>query len=110
MKKFEEEVYLKHILDAISQIEAFIKDYTFEDFSSDRKTIDAVIRELAVIGEAANNISKSFQEEHSRILWSKIISMRNFLIHEYFGLDYPTIWKTAEQDLPKLKEQIKKLI
>ncbi len=110
MKKFEDEVYLKHILDSILQIETFIEGFTFESFSSDRRTIGAVIRELAVIGEAANNVSKSFQKENSQIPWSKIISMRNFLIHEYFGLDYPTIWKTCQNSLPKLKEQIKKLI
>jgi uncharacterized protein with HEPN domain len=110
MKKFEDEVYFKHILDAILQIEIFLGDFTFKEFSKDKRTIGAVIRELAVIGEASNNISKSVQEENPQIPWSKIISMRNFLIHEYFGLDIPTIWKTCQEKLPELKDQIKKIL
>lgn len=110
MVKFEDKVYLKHILEAISKIESYIKDYSFEDFSKDNKTIDAVARELGIIGEAANNVSKLFQEGNSQIPWSKIISMRNFLIHQYFGIDKQTIWQTCRNNLPELKKQIEETL
>lgn len=110
MAKFEDEVYLKHILEAISTIETYIQNLSFEDFSSDKKTIDAVVRELGIIGEAANNISNSFQKKYPQIPWSKIISMRNFIIHEYFGLDKSTVWRTCQKNLPELKKQILALL
>lgn len=107
MAKFEDQVYLKHILEAISKIENYIEDRSFEDFSTDDKTIDAVARELGIVGEAANNISKLFQKENFQIPWSRIISMRNFLIHQYFGIDKATIWQTCQNNLPELKKQIR---
>jgi len=110
MAKFKDQVYLKHILEAILKIESYIDGFSFKQFSQDNKTIDAVVRELGIIGEAANNISKTFQKENPKIPWSKIISMRNFIIHEYFGLDKPTVWRTCQKRLPELKEQIRSIL
>ena len=71
---------------------------------------DALVRELEIIGEAANNLSEDFQGEHPDIPWERIIGMRNQLIHGYFTLDLQIVWDTLQKDVPKLKEQIKKLI
>ncbi|MZP42635.1 DUF86 domain-containing protein [Heliobacterium gestii] len=71
---------------------------------------DAVIRRLEIIGEASNKLSREFQRTHADIPWSMIISMRNILIHEYFGVDLDVIWDTHVYNLPELKDKIVRLM
>lgn len=71
--------------------------------------IDVVVRNLEIIGEAARNIPEEYKEKHSNLPWLDMIGMRNKVIHEYFGVDMDTLWKTIHEDLPKLKEQIQNL-
>ena len=68
--------------------------------------VDAVIKELEIIGEASNNISDDFRYKHSDILWRRMKNMRNFLIHEYFGINRKVVWDTCKNDLPELKKFI----
>lgn len=103
-------VYLEDILTSILRIEDYVKGLNFESFSKDQKTIDAVIRNLEIIGEAAKNIPESFSEKHSKMPWREMVSMRNKVIHEYFGVDVSILWQTTREDLPKLKTQIQKLL
>lgn len=105
-----DETYIGHIAEAIEKVERYVKGLTYEQFSKDEKTVDAVIRTLEIIGEASNNISKEFQNTHTEFPWSKIISMRNRLIHEYFGVNEEVVWGTCMDDLPLLKKQIEKLL
>ena len=72
--------------------------------------VDAVVKELEIIGEAANNLSPEFQQAHPEIPFRDIIDMRNFLIHEYFGINTKTVWDTCKNDLPPLKEIIADII
>jgi uncharacterized protein with HEPN domain len=72
--------------------------------------IDAVVRELEIIGEASNNLSEEFREQYSDILWRRMKDMRNFLIHEYFGINLKVVWDTCKKDLPELKTFIKKVL
>lgn len=109
MSKRLPKLYLEDILNSISNIEEYTQGLSFEDFSNDNKTIDAVVRNLEIIGEAARNIGHSFAEEHSELPWSEMISMRNKVIHEYIAVDLEILWKTINDDLPKLNEQIKQL-
>jgi len=102
--------YIEHILEAIGKIECYLKDQTFESFSKNDMVIDAAIRELEIIGEAATNVSEDYQEEHSNVPWDKMISMRNRLIHEYFGVNKKIVWDTCEVDLKELKNLIKPLV
>ena len=108
MKK-DETVYLNHILDAINAIEEYTKGMSENEFFSNSMAHDAVIRQLEIIGEAANNISNDFQEKHSRIPWGKMIGIRNKIIHEYFNVNFAIIWDTVQDDLPILKKSIKKI-
>lgn len=78
----------------------------FADFDQNRVVLDAVIRNFEIIGEAGNNIPISIQEKHSEVPWKQIISMRNSLIHEYFGADNNVIWDTIQIHLPGLKSQL----
>ncbi len=104
-------LFLNHILEAIKNIEDYIKNTTSsDDFVADKKTHDAVLRSFQVIGEAANNLDENFIESNPDIEWEKVIGMRNFIIHEYFGVDLNIVWDTIKEDLPTFKESIKKLL
>jgi uncharacterized protein with HEPN domain len=94
------------ILDAIAKIERYVHDFTFEQFRDDEKTVDAVIRNLEVIGEAVRHLSNQSAELPNSIPWSDIAGMRNILIHEYFGVDLAIVWQTITSDLPALKSAL----
>jgi len=103
-------VYLRHILGAIEKIESYVKDTPFKIFSKNTMIVDAVVRELEIIGEAANNLGNDFQKEYPQIPFRNMIEMRNFLSHEYFGVDEKVVWDTIKEDLPNLKNIIGKLL
>ena len=103
-------VFLKHILDSISSIENYMKEKSEQDFIEALETQDAVMRRLAVIGEAAKNIPMSLREKHGNIDWKAIIGLKNVLVHEYFGVDISVIWHIIKDDLPKLKLEIEKML
>ena len=96
--------YLSDILTSIDEIEEFVLGMTFEAFSSDKKTINAVIRSLEVLGEATKHIPASIRKKHPDIPWSKMAGLRDVLIHDYMGVDLKTVWKVVEERLPEIKE------
>ncbi|MFA4890465.1 MAG: DUF86 domain-containing protein [Candidatus Paceibacterota bacterium] len=106
----EDNVYLNHILEAIESIEEYLEGFNYELFSKDKKTIDAVVRELEIIGEASNNLSEKLKNDYSHIPFRDIIDMRNVLTHEYFGVNTKIVWDTCQVDLPGLKEVIKNVL
>lgn len=105
----DDKVYIGHILEAIQTIEDYKKGLNLESFLKNKMASDAIIRELEIIGEASNNISEDFQNEHPDVPWRKIIGIRNTLIHEYFGVNLKIVWDTVENDLPELKKYMEKL-
>lgn len=109
MSKRESELYLQDILISIQRIEEYTKGLSSKDFEVDWKTVDAVVRNLEIIGEAAKNMPEEIIEKYPEIPWSSMISMRNKVIHEYFGVDVEILWKTIYEDLPSLKEEIAKI-
>jgi uncharacterized protein with HEPN domain len=88
----------------------FTKNEDYESFSSKRMMQEAVIRQIGIIGEAANRISKEFKNENPEIDWKKIIGMRNRIIHDYFGVNLKIVWETVQNRIPELREIIKKII
>ena len=110
MEENKDGVYLRHILEAIESIEEYLKDFNYEAFLKDKKTIDAVVRELGIIGEASSNLSQKFKDEYPAIPFRDITDMRNVLIHEYFGVNAKIVWDTCKIDLSNLKEVIKTLV
>ncbi len=102
--------YLRHILDSIMLIENYTRNLSFEEFEKDRKTIDAVIRNFEIIGEASSKLPKEFREKYPEIPWKSIIGLRNVLIHDYFGVDVVAVWENIRQKLPELGQQIKSII
>ena len=97
------------ILGTVDKIERFTENMNFESFSSDEKTVFAVIRGLEVIGEAVKNIPENVRINNPNIPWSEIAGMRDKLIHAYFGVDISVVWMTIKSDLPELKEAIKRI-
>ncbi|QGG46393.1 HepT-like ribonuclease domain-containing protein [Heliorestis convoluta] len=99
-------IYLIHMLDSIEKIETYLQVISQEEFYQSTQLQDAVIRRLEIIGEAANKVSREFQQRNVGIPWSMIISMRNMLIHEYFGVDLEIVWDTYVHNLPELKNRL----
>lgn len=109
MKK-DDSVYLRHIADAIELIEEYVHGLSNDQFLSQAMAKDAVVREIEIIGEAANNISDEYQIHHPEVPWGKMIGIRNKIVHEYFNVNFSIVWDTVQDDLPILKEAVKKLL
>lgn len=90
------------IVDAIQAIDAYTTDLTQEQFAADRMRLDAVIKNLTVVGEAAGRVPVSVVGAHPEIPWSRMRAMRNVVVHEYFGIDEEALWGTATGDLKPL--------
>jgi uncharacterized protein with HEPN domain len=110
MRKVDFRVYIQDILEAIQRIDEYLTGITFEEFSKDNKTIDAVVRNFAVIGEAARNVPVSVKRKHPEIAWKRMRGMRDKVIHEYFGVDPHILWDTSKIDLPASKQLLKELL
>jgi uncharacterized protein with HEPN domain len=104
--------YLGHILQAIERIEEYVSDMDETGFLTSKLVQDAVIRNIEIIGEAANNIlraSPAFAEQHDHIPWQVMYAMRNSLSHGYDKVDIEIIWKTIHADLPELHRLIREV-
>ncbi|NHI94929.1 MAG: DUF86 domain-containing protein [Candidatus Lokiarchaeota archaeon] len=109
-KKRNIKLFLNDILEAISNILEYTKDIDDKQFSSDKKTRDAVLRNLEIIGEATKSIPDTFKKEYKDINWRGISGMRDKLIHEYFGVSNQIVWETIKNDIPTLKSQVEVII
>ncbi|NQV19349.1 MAG: DUF86 domain-containing protein [Armatimonadetes bacterium] len=103
-------IFLEDIISSINKIEKYIYNTSFEEFSNNDMIIDAVVRNLEIIGEAARYLEDDFREANARIPWRNMIGLRNIMIREYFGIDLNIIWKIVTDDIPKTKPEILKLI
>lgn len=103
-------LYLLDIKKAIENIEEYTRGIDFRKFVENTEKVDAVIRNLEIIGEAAKKIPKNMREKHKMIKWESIIGMRNIIVHEYFGVDLEIIWKTINERLPELKNEIETML
>ena len=101
--------YIQDILDSIQDIENFIQDMSFADFKDDRKTTNAVVRSIEIIGEASKKIPKSLRDLSPEIPWKKMTGMRDKLTHAYFGIDLEIIWKVASEEIKQIKPGILKI-
>ncbi|GBE55885.1 hypothetical protein BMS3Bbin16_00080 [archaeon BMS3Bbin16] len=103
------EIFLTDILEAIDSIKNYTQDMEEDEFQSDKKTSDAVIRNLEIIGEATKNLPTEIKEKNPDVNWRVISGMRDKLIHQYFGVSQKIVWETIKSDLPVFEKQIKKI-
>jgi uncharacterized protein with HEPN domain len=110
VKKREYKDYLNDIFEAITDVASFIKGMSYKEFLLDKKTFNAVVRSIEIIGEAAKQVPKAVRDKASDIPWKEIVGMRNKIAHEYFGIDSKIVWDTAKRYLPKLRKQMLQLV
>jgi len=103
-------VYLEDILQAITRIREYTAGLSLTAFPGDAKTLDAVVRNLEVIGEAAKTVPEAIRLQHPEVEWTKIVGLRNILIHQYFGVDAELIWDIIRNKLPALERQIQAMV
>lgn len=108
MSERNPDLLIQDILESIEKIEKYSKNFTYEDFTKDERTIDAIIRNFAVIGEAANRIPDIEKARFKNVEWRKIVGLRNRVIHDYFGIDLEIIWFIVNNDIPEFKDQLSK--
>ena len=101
---------LEDIYDAIKKIISYTKGMSYDDFICDDKTVDAVVRNFEIIGEASNRIPDDFKTEHPEIEWRRIVGFRNRIIHEYFGIDYENLWRIKNENIPTLSEFMEQIL
>lgn len=110
MSKREIQLLLEDIMEACHKIISFTNGMGFDNFIADDKTIDAVVRNFEIIGEAANRVPADFKTNHPEIEWRRMTGLRNRIIHEYFGIDYASVWKIRNDNIPELLDFIEQAI
>jgi uncharacterized protein with HEPN domain len=108
--KRDNRLYVDDILDAIQKIELYTKSLNFSDFSKDNKTVDAVIRNFEIIGEATKRVSEAIKSKYPSVPWRMMAGTRDKLIHEYFGVNLDVLWKAVKEDIPALKPLVVDLL
>ncbi len=108
MRDFQ--VYLEDILASINNIEDYTRSLDCEAFVEDKKTVDAVIRNLEIIGEATKRVPEKIRKKYPKIPWKDMAGMRDKLIHGYSGVNLSVVWKTIEERLPAVKLFVKEAL
>ena len=109
MSKRDPKLLVGDILDSAHKILEYTDGLSFEDFLKDSKTVDAVVRNFEIIGEAANRLPEEFKDNFPDIDWHRIRGFRNRIVHDYFGIDYSIVWLIKDKFLPKMILQLKEL-
>lgn len=109
MSKREDSLLLEDILEAASKIKKYTTELDYNAFVEDGKTVDAVIRNFEIIGEASSRLSEVFKSRNQEIPWHRLRGFRNRIVHEYFGVDLEIVWSIIENDLDYLMTQLKNL-
>ena len=101
---------LEHILDPIQEIKNYTRSSSFKEFETESMMKFACIKQIEIIGEAANHLSEAIKSQHHSIDWRAIVALRNILIHEYFGVDDRIVWNIIQSDLPNFESQIQEIL
>ncbi len=110
MSRRDARLFVVEMLDACQRVSSYIEDMDLEAFKAGTLVPDAVIRNLEVIGEAAQHVPEELRTRHGDVPWKQIIGFRNVAIHAYFAVDLPTVWRIAHEELPKLVLQLQQIL
>jgi uncharacterized protein with HEPN domain len=105
-----DKIRLRHILDAIEEIQKYLISVDFSVFIKNSMMRFACIKQMEIIGEASNHLSVDLKSKFSDVEWSQIVGMRNVFAHEYFGIDSSLVWEIIKNDIPELKEKIEHIL
>ena len=109
MSKREPILLLEDIIESIKKIKIYTSGLSLDDFLKDDKTIDAVIRNFEIIGEASNRIPDEIRDKFQLVNWHRIKGFRNRIVHDYMWIDYEIVWEIIEKDLEELKNKIQEI-
>lgn len=100
-------VFLDDILEATRKVLEYTAGFSYEQFFTDRKTVEAVVWNLQIIGEAAKNIPEEIRSRHPNVPWRDMAGLRDIIVHQYFGLKLDVIWKVIQDDLPRVEALVR---
>lgn len=100
---------IRHLLDAIVEIESYTQGVSEHEFITNSMMRIATVKQLEIIGEVCARLSKELKEKYADVQWVEIISLRNILVHEYFGINFEIVWQTVDNEIPILKKQFEEI-
>ena len=110
MSKRDLILLLEDMLESAFKIKKYTNNLDYSSFISDDKTVDAVVRNFEIIGEAANRIDPDFKILNPDVEWNRLRGFRNRIVHDYFGIDYEIVWTIIENDLDELITRLESII
>ncbi|MBI4548365.1 MAG: DUF86 domain-containing protein [Ignavibacteriae bacterium] len=110
MSKRDWKVYAEDILEALERVAAYVEGMRYEDFQRDRKTIDAVVRNFEIVGEASKYMPEEIKKKYSSVDWVGIVGLRNRIAHEYFAISTAIVWQILSEELPQLRSEMKRIL
>ena len=110
MSKRDILLLLDDMLQSALKIKRYTQDIDYDSFVKDEKTIDAVVRNFEIIGEAANRMDPDFRDSNPEIEWKRIRGFRNRIVHDYFGIDYEIVWSIIESYIDELIDWLDTII
>ncbi|RMG60708.1 MAG: DUF86 domain-containing protein [Calditrichaeota bacterium] len=110
MSKRDARLFIEDMLESIAKIERYTAGLSYEQIVSDERTIDAVVRNLEIIGEAARQIPETLRKRYTDVPWRRVIGFRNIVVHRYFAVDVGIVWTIVRENLPELKASLQKLL
>ena len=106
----DDEIRLRHMVEAAREAVSFARGRVRADLDTDRQLLLSLVKDIEIVGEAAAQINDSTRKELTDIPWARIVAMRNRLVHAYFSINLDIVWKTVQEDLPTLIDQLERLV
>lgn len=103
-------LYIKDIVQNMQDVEEFVRDLSYEEFAADKKTFNAVVRAIEVMGEATKNVPANIRRKYPVVPWKEMAGMRDKVIHFYFGVNQEVVWLTVKERIPAIKPMIEQIL